>query len=80
MSAFDRAAETWLRMRIPDANPDPGSVRFVTDCAAYASGGWAHVDVEWTENGRERGEELIPDAWDADLTTIIREIVEIDPA
>ena len=77
MSEFDRRAETWLRKRIPGADPDPGSVEFSTDCAAYASGGWAKVDVAWTEQGEVRAADLIDPAWKADLTGIIRELVEI---
>ena len=78
MDEFDRRADAWLRKRMPAANPDPGSVKFVTDCAAYASGGWAKVSAEWTENGAYRDTELIDDAWNADLGGIIRELLAIE--
>lgn len=74
---YDRRAAAWVRKRFPDAKPDIGSVEFSTDCAAYASGGWAQVDVAWTEGGATRASTLIDEAWQADLTTIIRELVDM---
>jgi hypothetical protein len=88
---YDRRAAAWLRNRVPGANPMVGSVEFTTDCAAYASGGWARVDVTWTEPsgsrllsgeplpGEHKHTTLIDDAWEADLTTIIRELLATDP-
>ena len=76
---YDRHAAAWLRNRVPGASPDLGSVKFVTDCAAYASGGWAKVHAEWTEGGAGKSTELIDDAWEADLTTIIRELLATEP-
>ena len=77
VTEYDRRGAAWVRLRFPGADPDLGSVKFSTDCAAYASGGWAQVDVSWTESGRPCGDTLIDDAWSADLTTIIREIVDM---
>ena len=74
---YDRRAAAWVRKRFPGAKPDLGSVKFTTDCAAYASGGWARVDVTWAEGGAAKDDTLIEDAWAADLTTIIREIVDM---
>lgn len=74
---YDRRAAAWVRKRFPGANPDLGSVEFSTDCAAYASGGWATVDVSWTEARQPKSSTLIDDAWEADLTTVIREIVDM---
>ena len=73
---YDLRAVTWLRAKFPGASPDPGSVRFITDCAAYASGGWANIEVEWTESGAPRGEELATEAWQYDLTQLIRELLD----
>ena len=78
MSEFDRRAQAWVKNRY-GVIPDLGSVEFATDCAAYASGGWASVDVSWTENGQVRCVDLIKDAWQADLTTVIRELVGTEP-
>lgn len=74
---YDRRSAAWVRKSFPGASPDPGSVTFATDCAAYASGGWANVEVWWTEGGRAKSSTLIEDAWAADLTTVIREIVDM---
>jgi hypothetical protein len=78
VSEYDRRAEAWVRARYPAAHPDPGSVEFSNDCAAYASGGWANVDVSWTEYGQPRAQELSGEAWDYDWTQVIRELLEID--
>jgi hypothetical protein len=75
---YDRRAEAWLKNRYPDASPDPGSVKFITDCAAYASGGWANIEVEWTESGAGRGEVLAEEAWQYDLSQLIRELLDIE--
>jgi len=75
---YDRRAEAWLRQHYSQANPDPGSVRFITDSAAYASGGLANIDVEWTENGQPKGEELASEAWRYDMTQMIRELLDIE--
>lgn len=74
---YDRRAAAWVRRRFPGTDPDLGSVKFSTDCAAYASGGWAQVDVSWTQGGQAAGNMLIDDAWQADLTAVIREIVDM---
>jgi hypothetical protein len=74
---YDRRAAAWVRWSFPGASPDLGSVEFSTDCAAYASGGWAKVNVSWTEARQPKSSELIDDAYNADLTTVIREIVDM---
>ena len=79
MSEYDRRAEAWVRAKYPGANPDPGSVKFTADSAAYASGGWSHMDVEWTERRYPKGEEIKDEAWQFDWSQIIRELLEIDP-
>lgn len=76
---YDLRAEAWVRKRYPSADPDPGSVEFANDCAAYASGGWASVDVSWTEAGQAQVRTLSDAAWQYDWTTIIRELLEVDP-
>jgi len=78
VSEYDRRAEAWVRARYPRAQPDPGSVEFSNDCAAYASGGWASVDVSWAENGQVHCESLSEAAWQYDWTQIIRELLDID--
>ena len=78
MSEYDRRAEAWVRRKF-GGNPDSGSVEFSSDCAAYASGGWATTDVSWTEGGQYRGRELDGSAWQYDWTVIIRELLETDP-
>lgn len=75
---FDRRAQAWVKNRY-GVTPDLGSVEFSTDCAAYASGGWATVDVAWTESGQVRCNALIENAWQADLTMVIRELVATEP-
>lgn len=75
MNEYDRRAAAWVRKRWPDARPDEGSVSFSTDCAAYASGGWAKIDVSWTEGGTTRAYDIADDAWQYDLTQIIRELI-----
>lgn len=77
MSEYDRRAEAWVRARFPGASPDPGSVEFSNDCAAYASGGWANVDVSWTEGGAVRAQNLSESAWNYDWTQVIRELVDM---
>jgi hypothetical protein len=79
VSEYDQRAETWVRSRWPDAKPDPGSVEFASDCAAYASGGWASADVSWLEAGQSQVRTLQDDAWRYDWTVIIRELLELDP-
>ena len=74
---YDRRAAAWVRRRYPGADPDPGSVELATDCAGYASGGWSRVEVSWSENGRPAGKTLFDDAWQADLTEVIRELVDM---
>jgi len=71
---YDVRAQAWVRAKFPGARPDPGSVEFSSDCAAYASGGWASVDVAWREGGEIRTRELKADAWQYDWTTVIREL------
>jgi hypothetical protein len=65
MSEFDRRAQAWVKHRF-GVVPDLGSVEFSNDCAAYDSGGWANVGVDWKVNGQHRGEYLSECAWDFD--------------
>lgn len=76
---YDLRAEAWVRKRYPGADPDPGSVEFASDCAAYDSGGWANSDVSWTEGGQTQVRTLDSEAWNYDWTAIIRELLELDP-
>ena len=76
MSEFDQRAQAWVKHRF-GVVPDLGSVEFSNDCAAYDSGGWANVGVDWKVNGQHRGEYLSECAWDFDWTQVIRELVEI---
>ena len=78
MSEYDRRAEAWVRAKYPGTQPDPGSVEFSNDCAAYASGGWASVDVSWTESGQGTCKELSACAWQYDWTQVIRELLEVE--
>jgi hypothetical protein len=75
---FDRRAQAWVKRRF-GVTPDLGSVKFSNDCAAYASGGWANVSVDWKVNGHLRGEYLSESAWQFEWTEVIRELVETEP-
>ena len=77
-SEFDRRAQAWVKRRF-GVVPDLGSVEFSNDCAAYASGGWANVSVDWKVNGQPRGEYLSESGWQFDWTEVIRELVDTDP-
>jgi len=83
---YDRRAERWVKKYFPDAQPVLGSIEFQNDCAGYASGGWADVQVSWVnDDGSMHTEDLpYPDlgydpGWKFDWTRVIRELVDMDP-
>lgn len=78
VSEYDRRAQAWVRHRF-GVVPDPGSVTFETDVAAYASGGWANFDVTWTVGGAPDSRTLDDEAWHYDLSQILRELFETEP-
>lgn len=81
MTEYDHRCQAWVQRKF-GVIPDLGSVEFSTDCANYASGGWAKIDVAWTVDGRVDARDLIDDAWQADIGWIIREILDtaVSPA
>lgn len=90
---FDQRAALWLARTIPGAVPIIGTVEFGCEWAAYASGGWASIDVAWQEPHRcrfrfcsrqepratdECHAELTDNPNTYDLTRLIREICDIE--
>ena len=76
-SEYDRRAEAWVRAKF-GGDPDPGSVEFASDCAAYGFDGPVTASVSWKENGGYQSRELDVSAWHYDWTDIIRELLDID--
>jgi hypothetical protein len=89
LTEFDIRAAAWVRRKFPEACPVVGTVTFYNDCACYATGGWANVEVSWYELSKDTSYAITvtrdltslsdeDSGGDFDWTRVIRELVDED--